>query len=186
MTRNADPDHGHVFLQPIASQVLASPAASIVFSSIPQTYNLLRLVVTGASAAAAEGDRWAVSVSGSSSGFDIQAATASSATPAASVRNAYSSWVISPAAPPGDMPAANATAGVAGILVIEIPNYAGTTLQKVGLWRSGYSDAATSASDQMLVSAVIAWRSTAAVTSITVAAGSASLIAGTAAFLYAA
>jgi hypothetical protein len=170
---------------PYAKQTLASPAASITFSSIPAGYSLLRLVVVGASAAAAELDRWIVQVNGDTGAhYDLIGYGAQGGSGTLTEKNANTSWE-SGYGTDGDVPAASATAGVAGILVIEIPLYAGTTFQKAGLHRAGYSDAATSASDQSGASATIAWRSTAAITSVTVAVLSGSnLVAGTTAFLY--
>ena len=169
-----------------SSQTLGSAAASITFSSIPGTYNLLRLLVFGASANATESDRWSVTVNGSSAdNYDLQQVAGSNTTAAAAVRGALSSWLTGYGISPGDMPGASATSGVAGTLEIQVPGYAGTAFQKTGLWRSGYSDAATSASDQSAVNAVIAWRSAAAITSITVSAFSGSnLVTGTTAYLY--
>jgi hypothetical protein len=171
---------------PPASQVLASPAASITFSAIPQTYSLLRLIVTGASASATESDRWLVQINGDAGAhYDIQVASANDTTLAGIPRIAFAAWQIATANPPGDMPGASATAGLAGMLEIEIPAYAGTTLQKVANWRSGYSDAATSAADQITISGIASWRSTAAITSILIGTATASnLVTGTAAYLY--
>ena len=167
----------------ISAQVLASPAASITISAIPQVYGVLRLLVVGASAAVAESDKWAVTVNGDTAAhYDLQEVTGSNVTAAAAPESAQVAWLAAVA----DMPAASATAGTAGILEIEIPRYAGTTLQKTGLWRSGYSDAATAAADQASNASVVAWRSAAAITSISVSAVSASnLVAGSAAYLYA-
>ncbi len=168
----------------VASQVLAAPAAGITFSGIPQTFSVLRLLAVGASVYSIEGDRWIVQVSGdTSSNYDLQNIAGNNATATAGVKNAAAYWYI-PNSTIGDLPGATATAGVAGILEVIIPNYAGTTFQKVGKWFSGYSDAATAAADQMAVSATVAWRSTAAITSLKVAAGDANLAAGTAAYLY--
>jgi len=169
-----------------ASSVLGSAAASITFSSIPAGYNLLRLLVIGASAAAQESDRWAVAVNGDSGAhYDLQAVYGANTSTTSQPRNAVNYWFTGGSTPDGDMPAASATAGVAGILEIQIPAYAGTTFQKTGLWASGYTDAATSASDQVSSRAVIAWRSSAAITSVTIATVSGSnLIAATTALLY--
>ena len=168
----------------VASQVLAAPAANITFSGIPQTFSELRLLAVGASVYSIEGDRWTVSVNGDTGGhYDLQNIAGANASASASVKNAQGLWYIANFSP-GDMPGASATAGVAGILEVIIPNYAGTTFQKVGKWYSGYSDAATAGADQIAVSATVAWRSTAAITSLKVAAGDGNLAAGTAAYLY--
>jgi hypothetical protein len=170
---------------PYASSILASAAANITFSSIPSTYNTLRVLVVGASSTAAEFDRWLAWVNGDiGAHYDLEQTGGQNASTFSGGHNAFSQWVSS-ASTCGDIPGASATAGVAGILELTIPNYAGTTLQKVGLWRSGYSDAAASASDQSGVIGTAAWRSTAAITSISVSTlSAANLIIGTAAYLY--
>jgi hypothetical protein len=91
---------------------------------------------------------------------------------------------IEPTGAAADIPGANATAGVAGLLDVTIPNYAGTTFQKVGLWRSGYMDGATAAADSLTNAVMVAWRNTAAITSITVIPVAGNLVAGTTAYLY--
>jgi hypothetical protein len=181
------PDAGHVHpSSPVAPQTLGTAAASITFSSIPAGYNLLHLVVIGASASATETDRWKVQINGDTGNdYDVQEIGVYNTTVVAAVRSAAGQWDCATANPPGDMPGASATAGVAGILEIEIPGYTGTVFQKTGLWRSGYCDAATSAADQRLANMLIAWRSTAAITSVTVATITGSnLAAGTTALLY--
>ena len=47
-----------------ASQTLASPAANIIFSGIPQTFSVLRLLAIGATGVAGETDRWEVNFNG--------------------------------------------------------------------------------------------------------------------------
>ncbi len=167
----------------VASQTLASPAASITFSGIPQTFSVLRLLAVGASAASSEVDTWGVRINGDQgNNYDMQVTYGSNTTTASAASSAQSKWNQSQA----DLTGASATAGVAGILDVTIPGYAGTTFQKIGLWRSGYTDAATGATAQTDVRAVISWRSTAAITSILVKTGSGSnFAAGTTAYLYA-
>jgi len=171
--------------QKVTVQTLASAAASITFSSIPAGYNLLRLVVVGRSAAAAETDYWYVQVNGDTGAHYDTLGTESYANVSTnvvnSVKNAADQWWTGSE----DLPGASATAGIAGRLNIEVPDYAGTTFQKVGHWESGYSDAATSAGDQAQVNGICVWRSTAAITSVTIFTGSGSnLVAGTTAYLY--
>lgn len=171
---------------PAASQTLATAAANITFSAIPQTFGVLRIVAVGASSSATETDRWQVRVSGDTgNNYDIQLTSGNNVTTASAPRNAFGGWTVSSANPPGDMPGASATAGTAGFLEIQIPAYAGTTFQKVGSWRTGYTDAATAAADQISNNAVIGWRNTAAITSVVLAASTAStLAAGTTAYLF--
>ena len=167
-----------------ATQVLASAAASITFSAIPAGYSLLRLLVIGASSKAAESDQWAITVNGDTGNhYDCQFGYFQSTgiTAANAGVSGIAAWKVGQT----DVPAASATAGIAGLLEIEIPAYAGTTFQKTGKWRSGYNDAVTNVVDQACTMANVTWRSTAAITSVTIAlAGGANLIAGTTALLY--
>ena len=168
---------------PYATQALGSPAASITFSSIPGGYSTLRVLAIGTSNTAAENTRWKVQVNGdSASHYDHQNLYGVNATAAATVVAADAQWVPSSGSP--DLPGANATSGVAGILDITIPGYAGTTFQKMGLWRSGYSDGATASADMALVFLACAWRSTSAITSLTVQPVAGSFVTGTTAYLY--
>lgn len=172
--------------QLISSQVLASTASSITFSSIPQSFTAVKLLAAGASDTAAEATRWYVRVNSDAgshydvqgipgSGNGIEVVTASTA--------GTQQWICASGDFP-DLPGADATSGAAGILEVVIPAYAGTTLQKTGLWRPGYSDGATSSSGMTLWEQVIAWRSTAAITAISVIPFAGSFVAGTAAYLY--
>ncbi len=170
----------------LATQV-ATAGGTLTFSSIPQTWNQLRLVVIGASAYSGENDRWYMKVNGDGgSNYDMQAVLATDVTASAGVRNTGTYWMGPEAYGPGDMPGVGATGGtVAGILEVIIPNYAGTTFQKVGFWRSGYSDAATAATDAEVVTSIVAWRSTAAITTLFVdSVAGYHLAAGTTGYLY--
>jgi hypothetical protein len=172
-----------------ASQVLATAEASITFSSIPSGYSVLRLLVIGASSTAAEATRWQVRVNGDSgSHYDIEGVVgAGNNVNAAAYSDATTQqWIIASGGSGLDLPGANATAGIAGILEVTIPAYAGTALQKTGLWRSGYADGATgtAAADNGIWTQVVAWRSTAAISSISIIPVAGNLVAGTAAYLY--
>ena len=150
--------------------------------TVPAGYNLLRLVVIGASSHASESDRFNVTVNAVSSGYDTQSAYGQNTSAAAGVQGNAAIWQ----GPTNDIPAASATSGVAGILDLQIPAYAATTFDKIGLWRSGYSDAATAAGDQLAQQNIVSLRSgTAAITSITVTLGlGGNFVTGTTALLY--
>jgi hypothetical protein len=166
----------------IAAQTLAAPG-TITFSAIPQGYSVLRVLVLGASAVAAEADEWYIQLNGDTANhYDTQDVHVSS-TAGAIGGSTVTAGVWRAAA--GDMPGASATAGVAGVLDVEIPAYAGTTFQKTGLWRSGYSDGAAGGGDAAVVEAIVKWRSTAAVTSVKIGAIGGNLVTGTTALLYA-
>jgi hypothetical protein len=173
----------------VSVQTLAAPAASITFSAIPGTYSQIRLIVVGASSTAAEATRWKVLVNGDSgSDYDIQGVVGAGNNVNAGADNAAATqqWIAASGGSGLDLPGANATAGVAGILEVVIPAYAATTLQKTGLWRSGYIDGATgvTSADAGVWGQVVAWRSTAAITSLVIEAAAGNLITGTTALLY--
>jgi hypothetical protein len=170
----------------ITSQVLTASAASITLSSIPSAYSQIRLVAVGASSTAAESTRWQVQINGdtgahydSAGVYDYGAGSV-----AASSAGGGTTWVTVGGSSAADLPGANATSGVVGILELVFPAYAGTTLQKVGFWRSGYTDAATATADESQTTQIIAWRSTAAITSIKLIPVAGSFIAGTSVYLY--
>lgn len=81
-----------------------------------------------------------------------------------------------------DFPAANATAGQFGAMVIDIPNYAGTTG-----WKSFLANGATHfvASNRISYRSDIVWRSTAAITRLQFATNGGNYIAGSSIFVYA-
>lgn len=170
----------------IAQQTLAGTAASITFTGVPQTYTQLRLVAVGASNTAAENTRWQVRVNGDGgSNYDNQMVQGVNTTANGGPINTTQQWIIyDSGSAQQDLPGANATSGVAGILEVVIPGYSGTTFHKIGMWRSGYTDAATAAADASVNVGTIAWRSTAAVTSLTISAAAGSFVAGTFAYLY--
>jgi hypothetical protein len=170
----------------VSVQSLAAPAPSITFSAIPGNFNLLRLVIVGASSAAAEATRWQVRINGDS-GSDYDALdTTSYNNNVNSGSYAYAAgnqWYGATGSVL-DLPGANAAPGLAGILDVTIPAYAGTVLQKIGLWRSGYIDGAAGLTDAGAFHGIASWRSTAAITSVAISAVAGNLIAGTTASLY--
>jgi hypothetical protein len=180
-------DAGHVHPStPVTSQTLGTAAANITFSAIPSGYSLLRIVVVGSSAAAAESDRWFVVVNADTNAdYDGEHVTGGAAVLSAAAHAGQTGWLGSSITGVGDMPGASATAGVAGLLEITIPLYTGTTFQKTGFWRSGFADGAAATADCVTETGVVAWRSTSAITSVKIATVSGgNLIAGTTAYLY--
>jgi hypothetical protein len=157
----------------ITSSVLASATPSVVFSAIPATYNHLRLVANGRSSTAAESDRWQVTINTISTGYDWEN------TAAGQELNAVA-WFASTL----DLPAASATSGVPGVLILDLPCYAQTTFDKMCRWHSGYIDGANS--DAILSEAVGCVRSsTAAITSLTISTHlTANFIVGSSFYLY--
>lgn len=170
--------------QIIATQTLAS-AATITFSSIPQGFTNLRLLVIGRSADATEADYWYVQFNGdTSNSYDLVEVYGTSSAAAAADHSGQPGFFLTVV--DGDLPGTSATAGVVGMLDLEIPLYSGTAFQKIVSWKSGYNDAATSAADSLIVQAVGSWRHSSAITSIKVSAAlDASMTIGTTAILYA-
>jgi hypothetical protein len=84
----------------------------------------------------------------------------------------------------GVVPAASAGANLAGAAVVWLPNYAGTTFNKTSLALAGAKWATTSLA--MYNDTVTGnWRSSSAITQMTVSASAGNLVTGTRASLYA-
>ncbi len=166
----------------ISAQTLAAPAANITFSSIPQTFNHLRLLVIGASSAAAASAQFAVQLNGNAGGnYDTVAnGRGNGATSGANQQAA--TLLENPLNL--DMPAANATAGQAGLLALLIPLYTGTTFSKIAKWFGGFQDGVVSATANAEYSMIAVFRLTAAVTSILVKPSTGNFVTGSAAWLY--
>jgi hypothetical protein len=162
----------------IASSVLAADAASIDFTNIPATYNHLRLVIVARATGATEDDFFIVRLNNDgAANYDRILSVSENNAMAIATANAT-------AAPFGAyVPAASATAGVAGYAEVTIPLYAGTTWQKVIHTVGGYVD--TAAANNRSGFATANWRSTVAVNRVTLlpSAGP-NFKAGSAAYLY--
>lgn len=135
----------------IGSQVLASPASSVTFSSIPSTYNHLRLIAVGATVTSAA-EAWLISLNGSLT------AVYSYNTNGAATTN-HAGWALGTALSKN---------GVSSLDLL-IPAYAS------GAWKScvylgGYYDPVAPASNSIYGNGV--WANTTAITSITVASSS--------------
>jgi hypothetical protein len=153
----AAPGGGGGALTLITRTVLASPASTITFSSIPNTYESLYLVGQARTADAAtfvlvglqfNADTAAHYYSG---GFDLSAnrqATAATSMACAEIQGA------------------NSPANTASAFDFTIPGYARTVFQKSGMGTS-YGSFSTASADQNACSYAGNWASTVAVTSIT-------------------
>lgn len=147
----------------LGSFVLGGSAFSLTFSSIPQTSNHLRLVAVGRGLHTTAVDNWSVQLNGvSAADYDTQSVYGAAALAESGTNAAATSWLGAHT----DLPTAFSTAGVAGQLDLEIPFYAGTTFDKTGRWQSGFYDGVAGTS--CALSAQCGFRSTAAVTSITI------------------
>ncbi len=154
--------------EPIASQTLSSAAASLAFSSIGAGWTDLRLVVEAKSPSGLNG--LFARVNGDSSTLystTILAGTGSSAVSSRDTGN--NKWYANYGS--------YATASDAQFLVLDLLSYANTNVFKTALIRSS---AASSGVDRM----VGLYRSTSAITSVSVFFLSANLPAGSSASLY--
>ena len=149
----------------ISSQVLAAAASSVTFSSIPGTYNHLKLVILARSTAAANNDAaMLMQFNGdTTSNYDNAEFGNSNTSVGASLSNRVAYYI---GAAGSGIPANTMAAGVFAAIEIIIPLYSGTTLEKTakanGAW-AGYQTSST-AGGAFLGSCV--WKNTAAITSI--------------------
>lgn len=151
----------------IADTTLGSPAASTTFSSIPGTYKHLLIVAQIQSANAA-----ATGVSmrfngDTAANYDVEAARADNATLTAGRVLAATSARIAIATGTNNASAASA-------VKVDIPDYAGTSFHKSFLWESQWRDAAANADFKHEWGGGL-WRSTTAISSITILADSGNL-----------
>jgi hypothetical protein len=154
----------------IESKTLASAAASIEFTSIPQDGTDLVVLISGRSTAAVTGDDLLISLNGSTANFtnrNLQGngAAASSNTQARVV---------------GIPPGTNATSNTFGSFAIYLPNYTSSTNKSISS-DSAHENNATTA--YQTISALL-WSNTAAITSLAVSTSSGNLAIGSIASLY--
>ena len=135
---------------PIASQTLGSAAASVTFSSIPGTYQDLRLVI---SAGTSGTDYLAIQYNGDTATNYSMTYLSGNGTAASSGRQTgMTYWQISA------LGTQTTTVGDS-VITVDIENYAGTSTYKTGLSRANRASNG--------VDAIVGlWRSTAAINSI--------------------
>ena len=147
--------------EPIQTQTLSSSAGSVTFTSIPQTYT--DLVLVSSMRATASGNQEFTlrlnSDTGSNYSYTRVAGDGSSAFSDRGTNRTYIDM--------GYMPGSNSSSGVFGINNLSIMNYANTTTNKTLLYR--WNDAG--AVNAYAAAEVGLWRSTSAITSITLATG---------------
>jgi hypothetical protein len=157
----------------IAESLLASDASGVTFSSIPGTYRHLRLVGYGRLAGATSDDYVYVQFNGDTgSNYDEQ-------------RGLWVNGITSIVAlygltrgRIGELPGASAAAANApGSFEILIPHYAGTTWDTIAQSWGGFKHG-TSGNSIAIEMFSVSWRSTAAVTSITLIPGTGDFKAG--------
>lgn len=160
----------------ISNTVLGADAASIDLTSIPATYDALRLVVVGRASPSSTVQELYLRFNGDSgTNYAFERITGSSTTANAT------GGTGAIAARCGYLPAANAPANAAGIAIVDIPRYAATAWHKVAVGTGYTRDAASGGAIYAFGSQ---WLSTAAINQITILAASGNLLAGSSAALY--
>jgi hypothetical protein len=165
-------------VQLIAEYVGDGTTGTHTFSSIVGTYRALELVWTARSDVAATSEGMALQFNGDTSGnYDRQIILGAGNTASASEAIAGTSAII------GAVSGSTAPAGATGSGRVLLPGYADTTFHKTAF---GVSDAVTSTASAGLTvrSTAAHWRSTAAITSITVQLASGKFVTGSKVQLY--
>jgi hypothetical protein len=170
---------GYVLL---SEQVLASPASSVTFSSIPSTYRNLRLVISGRCSASQTDDGVYLQFnSDTGANYSRQYLVASVASLSAGQSVSSSSGLAI-----GDVSCGTALANAAGSSIMDIPNYSGTTFLKTAVGTSGGVSATGGAGGIRVFTFSGFWNSTAAINSILVQlSGGSNFVAGSVFDLYA-
>lgn len=165
--------------QVVGEEVLASAAATIDFTSIAATHRHLRLVISGRSDAAANNDNLSLRFNNDSgTNYESQRLFASGSTVSGS--RSVNATGLDVALLVGDSAAAN----TASSLVVDVPDYAGTTFNKSAHSRS-LQNPSGSSNNVVMDNYSGIWRSTAAISRVTLVLASGQFMAGTVATLYA-
>lgn len=159
--------------EPIATQTLTGTVATVTFSSIPQTYTDLILVVQGRSSTGGSSDVLNISFNGNTGSLYSYTRVQGDGSTASSGREtSVTTWRIN-----YNLPGGGATANVFGLDTIQLMNYSNTNVFKSALWRS---------SPGQILSALSAnlFRSTSAITSIDLFLSVANFVSGSTFTLY--
>lgn len=146
----------------IAQTILAAPAASVTFSSIPGTYSGLRVLANGRLSDAALQNAVAVQFNGDTgANYDIEFIRAlGNATLSFGSAGQTSAFV-------GSFPANTASANAAGQFSADFVSYAATTFYKLYVSNNGAFDTVGTTTTYYSLQAAGMWRNTAAITSMT-------------------
>ena len=163
----------------IASQVLSTTTASVTFSSIPGTYNILQVVGFGRVGGSSYNEFINVQFNGDTSAHYIDEIL-------------YGKWTNSPVATTSGngatalrlfaLTAGNSTGNYAGSFTFSIPGYANTSFYKQANGQGSFTDTGASGGVETYTTAG-QWISTAAITSIKLF-GADSFTTGTSFYLY--
>lgn len=163
----------------IGSSVLVATATSISFTSIPATYRHLTVIVNGRSnRAGVATDPINVQFNGdTAANYDTEYTDAAAAAAPAAENLADTSIFA------GRVAAATASAGAAGGSRILIPDYRGTTFQKLAIIHDGYVTGTASGTVHSFTASG-RWRSTAAINRVDLVPAVGPFAVGTVASLY--
>jgi hypothetical protein len=165
--------------RPLSDSLLAAPAASVVFSSIDQNFRHLRLVVQARGDTAATNVGLLLRFNGDTgANYDRQFFQASGSSSASSESIAGTSIEIAA----GLLPANTAPASSFGQVIVDIAYYAGANHKTVTV--QGATKVNTTTGNFVNSYTAGWWRSTAAITSVTLLTASGNLVAGTVTTLY--
>jgi len=144
----------------ISSQVLASSAATVTFSSIPATYTDLVLQVSARGTEAATFGVSYITLNGLSAGFSLTEIRGDGATAISGNNASTTRWADA------YLPDANATTNTFGSFELYFPNYANTSSYKPA---SNFWVSETNATTAYMGASAYLFNNTAAITSITFA-----------------
>ena len=134
--------------EPIESKTLGSATNAVTFSSIPQTYTDLVLVVNGSTSYNSSADAYQLSFNGATTGLSVtRLAGTGSSTYSDRYSTPYAGWISTEK----------------GADIINIMNYSNTTTYKTAITRSS-----SQGSYPQVGATVVLWQSTNAITSVTV------------------
>lgn len=152
---------------------LAAAAATVTFT-VPSTYRNLRIVAQARGDSAATLVNINMQVNGdTAANYDSESLQWSAATVSASDGLGLTNANV------GQLPAANSVANQAGEVEILFPNYSSTTFRKQGFYRAALKNASLDVGGAHVgISGVATWRSTAAITSISLFLSAGNFIAG--------
>jgi hypothetical protein len=162
----------------IQTQALAADAGSVTFSAIPGTYEHLMILWTARGTDAGNPDVYLQFNGDTGANYDRELLVGVSAAPASGATVGQTALQAI-----GTMPGSTADAGRAAGGTIRIASYARTTFWKTAV--GDFSDIrATSAGNQLAGMAGGIWRSTAAITSVTLLPSAGNFLAGSVFSLY--
>lgn len=168
--------------QRISQQILGSTTASVTFSSIPQYFTGLELMVTGRSTAAVTADNVTIRVNGDSGPNYSVDSWQTNQTGGLSGNVSYNVVTAVTSANVGDIyGASSADARMSGSVIIDLPHYTNTNFTKTII---GQSSAVIGTTSFSATHRFCGWFVQSAVTSLTVSCGAGSFAANSRLTLY--